>query len=151
MWLLTIFSTFLVHAMLLTGVVLLACSAFLGAIAFFRTYKFPIQLLGFALLGAGLYYEGAVAHIASQQLAVAKLETKLKAAEAESARLNTIVAAGFQKDVKTYYEKGDTIVKLIQSNAPEIDNKCVITPDVIDALNQAASIDVTTEVKKDKP
>jgi hypothetical protein len=151
MWLLTIFSTFLVHAMLMTGVILLACSMFLGAIAFFRTYKFPMQILGFILLGAGLYYEGALAHMASQEKAVAALEMKLKAAEVESLRLNGIIITQKHDYDILAQTKGDNIVKYIHDRSTVIDSKCVITPDVIDALNQAASLDTTTAPKKDKP
>lgn len=151
MWLLTIFSTFLIHAMLIAGVVLLACAMFLGAIAFFRTYKFPIQLLGFFLLGAGLYYEGALAHMAYNEKKVAALELKLKDAQIEAARLNGIIIANKNKDNADFKKKGDIIIKYVHDRSVVIDSKCVITPDVIDALNQAASLNETTEDKKDKP
>lgn len=148
MWLLTIFPTFFIHAMLLAGVVLLACSAFLGAIAFFRTYKFPMQILGFILLGSGLYYEGALAHKESQAIAVAKLEVKLKEAEVQAAQTNVKIVEKVVKDTQVITEKGDTVIKYIQLKAPTIDNKCVITPDVIAAHNLAADIDSKVEPKK---
>lgn len=110
-----------------------------------------MQLLGFALLGAGLYYEGALAHMASQEKAVAKLEIKLKAAEVESLRLNGIIITQKRDYDILVQSKGDNIIKYIHDRSTVIDSKCVITPDVIDALNQAASLDTTTAPKKDKP
>ena len=152
MWLLTIFSTFLIHAMLMAGVILLACSAFLGAIAFFRTYKFPMQLLGFILLGAGLYYEGALAHKASQAVAVANLEFKLANAQAKSAKTNTIIVEKIVKDTQVIREKGKTITEYVDREVIKYNNTCVLPKEVIKAHNMAATLntDSLTIPKGDK-
>lgn len=151
MWLLSILSPLFIHIMLISGIIFIACSVFLGTIKFIKTYQFPIQLLGVVLLCTGLYYEGALSYKEFQAKAVSKLELKLKDAEIKTASLNATIAAGIHKDTEVIYKKGDVIIKTIQSKAGTIDNRCIITPDVIDALNQAASLDESTVYKKDKP
>lgn len=73
---------------------------------------------------------------------VLELQVKLNKAEAESERLNGELQSKLNSGTTIIKERGQTIIKYLQSDAArQYDNKCVIPDDIIDAHNQAATLE----------
>jgi hypothetical protein len=130
----------MIHLMFTAGVIFLSAAAFLGAVPFFKRYKSPIQLLGFIILGFGIYYEGALAFKNAQALAVAQLQTKLKEAEAKGAVVNTQIVEKVVKDTQVIHDKGKTITQYVDREVVKHDQECKLPKEVINAHNMAATL-----------
>lgn len=142
-WILNFFPSLLVHLVLIAGILLFLASSFLGMIPFVKQYRLLGQILGFILAIIGVFYEGGLSYKEGMDKEVAELKVKLAKAETESAEKNTQLQALLDRDTTVIREKGQTIIKYLQTDGRRYDSQCVIPQDIVNAHNQAATLDVT--------
>ncbi len=139
-WLMTLFSGFLIHAILLAGILVLIAATFLKILdPILSPYKLVGQILGIVLLLVGTYYEGALGYKQSQAAQVANLEKQLHDATLKSTDKNTQIKTRIVHDTQVVHEQGDAIVQYIEKEAPRIDANCTVPADVIQKYNEAAT------------
>lgn len=141
MWIISFFPDFVAHLILSLGILLYLAASFLSVVPTLRLYKIPVQIVGGILICVGVYLEGGISYKDKIALEVSELKVKLAAAEVKAGEKNVEIVTKVVKDTKVIHTKGETIVKYIEKNSGEINKGCVIAPDVIDALNKAATLD----------
>jgi hypothetical protein len=149
-WILNFFPSLLVHLVLIAGILLFLAASFLGMIPFVKQYRLPGQILGFVLAVIGVFYEGGLSYKESMDKEVAELKVKLAKAETESAEKNTQIQSLLDKDTTVIREKGQTIIKYLQTDGRRYDSQCVIPQEIIDAHNQAATLSATPSKNPDE-
>lgn len=120
------------------GAVLILISWFIWFIPFVNQYRFPVQVLGVLVFGAGAYLIGGHGINSMWLSRVAEMEAKVKQAEAKSAQVNTVIKEKIVYKTKVVEKKTVEYVDRIKEVAVEVDAKCEIDPRVIDQLNQAS-------------
>lgn len=113
MFIFSIISEFVVHAIFAAGVIGIIAGFVLGFIPMINKYKLPIQIISLLTFALGVYLEGGLANEKEWQLKVKEVEAKVAKAEAESANLNTQLQAALSDKKTIIKEKGDTIVKYV--------------------------------------
>jgi len=141
MWIISFFPDFAAHLILSLGILLYLAASFLWMIPTLGIYKIPAQIVGGILICVGVYLEGGISYKDKIALEVSELKVKLAAAEVKSSEKNVEIVTKVVKDTKVIHTKGETIIKYIEKNSGEINKGCIISPDVIDALNKAATLD----------
>ena len=150
MWIISFFPDFVAHLILSLGILLYLAASFLSIVFLtLRIYKIPAQIVGGILICIGVYLEGGISYKDKIALEVSELKGKLAAAEVKASEKNVEIVTKIVKDTKVIHTKGETIVKYIEKNSGEINKGCVIAPDVIDALNKAATLDFTVSSSQD--
>lgn len=110
-------------------------------------YKFPAELIGVILLVAGAYFYGGHGVNAMWQARVKELEDKVKIAEAKSQEKNIEIKTVYVDKVK-YIDRVRTVVQeKIKQDAAKIDAQCVVAPEAIADLNEAAEMKPAGEKK----
>lgn len=113
MWIFTIISEYIVHAIFAAGVIGIIVGFVLGFIPLISKYKLPIQIISLLTFALGVYLEGGLANEKEWQLKVKEVEARVAKAEAESANLNTQLQSALNDKGKVIKEKGDTIIKYV--------------------------------------
>ena len=91
MWLLNLLPDFVIHLIVIVGVLGTIASFFFGFIPFVSQYKLPIKIVSILILIVGIWFEGAISNNNSWLLKVKELEVKLAKAEVQSSKVNTII------------------------------------------------------------
>lgn len=144
MWLLNFFPSLLIHLILATGIIVFLVATFFTAIPFIGKHSTAAQVVGACILGIGLYLEGGLSYKEKVEKDVLELQVKFNKAEAESERLNGELQSKLNSGTTIIKERGQTIIKYLESDAGrQYDSKCVIPDDIIDAHNQAATLEST--------
>lgn len=91
MWILNWLPDFVIHLIVIAGVLGTIASFFFGFIPFISQYKLPIQIVSILILIIGIWFEGAISNNNSWLLKVKELEVKLAKAEVQSSKVNTII------------------------------------------------------------
>lgn len=115
MWLLNWLPDFLIHLMVIVGVLGIIASWFFDFMPFVSQYKLPIQIISILVLVLGIWTEGANSNNNSWLLKVKDMEVKIAQAETQSAQVNTIL-------VETIVEK-EKIIKDRQNEFKNAINK----------------------------
>ena len=105
MWLLNWLPDFVIHLMVILGVLGVIASWFFGFVPFISQYKLPIQIISIIVLVFGIWIEGANSNNNSWLLKVKELETKLARAETQSAQVNTILVENIVEKEKIIKDK----------------------------------------------
>jgi len=134
----TSFLEFLVHAMLLIGVLGYLANIFLKNIPFISQYSIPLSIISIVLIVFGVFFEGSLLTEKVWRAKVEALEQKVAIAEAKSNETNIKIETVYVDRVKTVKEIQYVTRKNIKTNAPSIDKVCKIEPNVIDLLNTSA-------------
>ena len=134
----TSFLEFLVHAMLLIGVLGYLANIFLKNIPFFIQYSIPLSIISIVLIVFGVFFEGSLLTEKVWRAKVEALEQKVAIAEAKSNETNIKIETVYVDRVKTVKEIQYVTRKNIKANASTIDKVCKIEPNVIDLLNTSA-------------
>lgn len=113
MWILSILPEIVIHLFFAAGVVATLAGFVLGFIPLINRYKLPIQIVGILILALGIYLEGGLADSKEWKLKVAEMEAKVKAAEVESARINTVVQEKVVTKTEIVKERGRDIIKYV--------------------------------------
>ena len=105
MWLLNWLPDFIIHLMVIAGVLGIIASWFFSFVPFISQYKLPIQIISILVLVFGIWIEGANSNNNSWLLKVKELETKLAQAETQSAQVNTILVENIVEKEKIIKDK----------------------------------------------
>jgi hypothetical protein len=113
MWLLNWLPDFIIHLMVIAGILGIIASWFFGFIPFISQYKLPIQIISILVLAFGIWTEGANSNNNSWLLKVKELETKLARAETQSAQVNTILVEKIVEKEKNIKDKQNELKNAI--------------------------------------
>jgi len=117
MWLLNWVPNFVIHLMVIAGVLGIIVSWFFSFMPFVSQYKLPIQIISTLVLVLGIWIEGANSNNNAWLLKIKDMEVKVAQAETQSANVNTIL-------VETIVEK-ENIIKDKQNEIKSAINKHV--------------------------
>ena len=141
------FIQFVVHAILLTGVVGCAISFFaLKYIPFAAGYKQIAQIVSAILLVSGIYFEGGYSTEMQWRERVREMEAKVAKAESESKAANVALEKKSAEKVKVIRGKEILVKQYIDREIVKYDTKfapggiCEIPRPFIDAHNQSAEL-----------
>ena len=142
MWLLHLlpesFILFLTYCLIGAGTAGLLASWFITFIPFLNIYRKWIQIASILLLVSGIYWYGGYTVEKIWRDEVAKLEEKVREAEAKSAVVNTEIEIVYRDRVKVVKQDVVVIQEKIREVEKVIDKGCVIAPEAISILNEAA-------------
>jgi hypothetical protein len=131
---------FVTTSLLLAGIVTTTIS-FLPALALYRT---PTQVLGIALLVAGVYFRGGLSIEMEWRERVAKMEQQVAEAQAESQKVNKTVQTRVVTKTQVIRTRGQDIVKYVDREVIKYDTKfapgaqCELPREFVKAINDAA-------------
>jgi hypothetical protein len=140
MWLLSLLPGWFWHVMLGFTLVTIAATYFLRMIPFMAANAIQLRFVATILLVLTVWMEGGLANEAKWQVRVQELEAKVAAAEKAAAEANGKVETVYVDRVKVVKEIQYVTKTNIDRNATKIDQNCVIGPEAIEILNQAAGI-----------
>jgi hypothetical protein len=129
---------------LLAGILLTTVAFFIRRIPIINQYRTPAQILGIALLVAGVYWRGGYAVEQEWRERVAEVEARVAAAEAKSAEENVKIVTKVVTKTQVIRIRGETITKYIDREIVRYDEKfaqggiCEIPQEFIKAHNSAA-------------
>ena len=132
------------NTVLLAGILLTTVAFFIKRIPIINQYRIPAQVLGIALLVAGVYWRGGYAIEQEWRERVAAVEAKVAAAEAQSREVNTKIVTKVVTRTQIVKTRGADIVKYVDREIVKYDTKfapggeCEIPQEFIKALNDAA-------------
>jgi hypothetical protein len=131
---------FVTTSLLLAGIVTTTIS-FLPVLA---QYRMPTQVLGIALLVAGVYLRGGLSIEMEWRERVAEMEQKVAEAQAESQKVNETVKTRVVTKTQVIRTRGETIVKYVDREVIKYDTKfapggqCELPREFVKAINDAA-------------
>ena len=132
------------NIVLLAGIALTVTAFFIQRIPIINQYRTPAQVLGIALLVAGVYWRGGYAIEQEWRERVAEAEARVAAAEAKSAEENVKIVTKVVTKTQVIRTRGETITKYIDREIVKYDTKfapggqCEIPQEFIKAINDAA-------------
>jgi uncharacterized membrane protein len=138
MWMLSLMPDWIFHLILIAGILAVIAGKFLKSMPFVSQYNLPIQIAGVVLTVIGIWFNGSISADNRWKEKVAELEEKVRIAEVKSSETNTAIETVFVDRVKVVKEIQYRNINDIEKNASNIDANCMITPSVIDILNNSA-------------
>lgn len=139
MWILEFLPSWIFHLVLLTGVVGLFISFFVGSIPLVNKYIIPVKVGSAFLLVFGLYMEGGISNQERWEAKVSEAKLEMAKKDVASADTTTRVVTKYVTKVEVIKENGNAIIKeipkYIDANA---DGQCVI-PNGFVLLHDSAS------------
>jgi len=132
------------NIVLLAGILLTVTAFFIQRIPVINQYRLPAQVLGIALLVAGVYWRGGYAVEQEWRERVAEVEARVAAAEAQSREANTKIVTKVVTKTQVIRTRGEDIVKYVDREIVRYDEKfarggaCEIPQEFIKAHNSAA-------------
>ena len=138
MWIFTFVPSWVFHAVLFAGAFTLLAGMFFSFIPLISKYNIPVKILGYTLLAFGLFLEGGLNDNMIWQARVTEMESKVAAAEVESAKENTKIVEKVVKKTEYIKTKGKDVIQYIDREVTKYDNTCIIPTEFIKALNDAA-------------
>jgi hypothetical protein len=137
MWLLKFLPDWLVHLVLLAGVLGLVASFFLSVIPFVKQYKLPLQIVSVLVIIVAVWFEGNIHNEKVWLERVAQLEAKVKVAEQKSKEENVRIETKIVERVKVIKENVDVIRHEIEVRKELINEGCVLSDTAIEMYNRA--------------
>jgi hypothetical protein len=138
MWIINFLPDWVFHLIFFVGVVGTLVGFVLGMIPLVKQYVIPIRVISLFALCLGLFLEGGIADNQAWQIRVKELEVKVAQAEAESAKVNTVIIEKAVVKVAKQKEKTLVVKQYIDREVTKYDNQCVIPKEFIKAHNDAA-------------
>lgn len=120
------------------GIIGLVVSWFITFIPFINIYRKWIQIASILLLVSGVYWYGGYTVEKIWRDEVAKLEEKVREAEAKSAVVNKEIEVVYRDRVKIVKQDVVVVQEKIKEVEKVLDKGCVIAPEAISILNEAA-------------
>lgn len=134
MWLFNIIPNFVFHTLTVLGVI-----AFIVSTIFpFIPKKTIVQLISGFVLCFAFWGQGVMTSQQDLQQKILILETKLAKKETESVKTNIVIQKEYIDRVKTVTEVKWKVKTQIVEKEKIIDANCVVPPEVINILNEAA-------------
>jgi hypothetical protein len=141
MWLLHLlpdsFLIYVINGICIAGVVATVLGFFLGWVPFVGRWKLPLQLLGIALLVAGVYFKGGYSTEMEWRARVAEVEKKVAIAEAKAKKANTQVQTKIVTKIVKIKEKQQIVKERIQQNKEIINRECKLSDEAISIYNSS--------------
>ena len=151
MWLLHLlpdsFLIYVINAICIAGVVATVLGFFLGWVPFVGRWKLPLQLLGIALLVAGVYFKGGYSTEMEWRARVAEVEKKVAVAEAKAKKANTQVQTKIVTKIVKIHDKANVAKETIRRNKEAINKECKLSDEAISAYNFSITKTKTQEKK----
>jgi len=140
MWILKWLPFWIFYALLAIGLLGLAATYLMRFLPIpgLYVYKTPIQLCSVALIVIGTYMSGAISNEEAWLAKVRELEIKVKEAEAQSAKENTVIVEKVVTKTNVIREKGKDIIQYVDKEVVKYDSKCEIPKEAVIAVNKAA-------------
>ena len=141
MWLLHFlpdsFLIWVINGICIAGAVSTVLGFFCGWIPFVGRWKLPLQLLGIALLVAGVYFKGGYSTEMEWRARVAEVEAKVKVAEAKAAKANVVVQEKIVTKIVKIKEKAEVTKENIRRNKEKINAECKLSDEAVAAYNSS--------------
>ena len=138
MWIFNFFPDSFFHAFAIIGVLAILASMFLKRIPFVDNYYIPIRIVGFVVLGFGIFFEGAIHNNKEWIARVKEMEAKVAAAEVESKKETIKIVQKVVVKKQIVKERGEDVIKYVDREITKYDNTCPIPKEFVKALNDAA-------------
>lgn len=138
MFLLSIIPDFVIHLLVLVGVLGMIASFFFEFIPFVSQYKLPIKIISIIVLVFGVYFEGGIANDQRWQLKVSEAQQQVLKAEAQAEEANRKLVEGLLKRDQAIKYITQSNVKKLKELSSQLDQQCKVSPQVVDVLNNAA-------------
>ena len=139
MWLLHFlpdsFLIYVINSICIAGAVATVLGFFLGWVPGIRNWKLPLQLLGIALLVAGVYFKGGYSTEMEWRARVAEVEAKVKVAEAKAKEANTKVQEKIVTKIVKIQDKAVVAKESIRRNREKINAECKLSDEAISSYN----------------
>ena len=139
MWILHLlpdsFLIYVINGICVAGLVATVLGFFLGWVPFVGRWKLPLQLLGIALLVAGVYFKGGYSTEMEWRARVAEVEAKVKVAEAKAKKANSQVQTKIVTKIVKIHDKANTVKETIRRNKEKINAECKLSDEAISAYN----------------
>jgi len=139
MWLLHFlpdsFLIWVINGICIAGAVSTVLGFFCGWIPFVGRWKLPLQLLGIALLVAGVYFKGGYSTEMEWRARVAEVEAKVKVAEAKAKEANVVVQEKIVTKIVKIQAKAEAAKENIRRNREKINAECKLSDEAIAAYN----------------
>jgi hypothetical protein len=144
------FLEFIVNAVLLLGMVSCVLTFFvlnrlMSMFPMLANYRLIMQVLSVLILSAGLYFKGGYSTEMMWRERVAEIEAKLKLAEEQSKKVNTVIQEKIVNRTQVIKEKGEKQIEYIDKVVIQKEDvvnyieKCPAVPkSIIDEINKAA-------------
>jgi hypothetical protein len=132
------FLIFIIHALLVTGLIGMVIGFVGSKIPFVGTYATIIKIASILLFCIGVYWKGGYSVEADWRERVAEMEEKVKESEEKSRQTNVVIETKYRDRVKTITETRERVVEKIKEREKVINAKCELDPSVISILNEAA-------------
>ena len=132
------FLIFIIHALLVTGLIGMVIGFVGSKLPFVGAYATIIKIVSILLFCIGVYWKGGYSVEADWRQRVAELEEKVKDAEEKSRQTNVVIETKYRDRVKTITETRERVVEKIKEREKVINAKCELDPSVISILNEAA-------------
>lgn len=120
------------------GAIGLLVSWVITFVPFINIYRKWIQIASILLLVSGVYWYGGYTVEKLWRDEVAKLEEKVREAEAKSAVVNKEIEIVYRDKVKIVKQDVVVVQEKIKEVEKVLDKGCVIAPEAISILNEAA-------------
>lgn len=132
------FLEFIFYSFFFVGVALIVASWFVKFIPFINKYRWPTQVAGILIFGFGCYLLGGLGIERVWRERAEELKAKIAAAEQVSKETNTEIKTVYVDRVKVITKREVVVQEKIREVAAKIDAQCVVDPDAVKLLNQAA-------------
>jgi uncharacterized membrane protein (DUF106 family) len=146
MWILSILSETIIHAIFILGVLGTIAGFVLGFIPSIKPYKLAIQVISILLLVFGVYIEGGLADQKEWELKVAEMKARLAQAETMSSEKNVEIQEKIVEKTKVVHERGRDIIRYVDKEVVKnqevvkfIEN-CPVPKEIVELHNQAAEL-----------
>ena len=141
MWLLHLlpdsFLIYVINAICIAGAISIVLGFLCGWIPFVGRWKLPLQLLGIALLVAGVYFKGGYSTEMEWRARVAEVEKKVAIAEAKAKKANTQVQTKIVTKIVKIKEKQQVVKERIQQNKEVINRECKLSDEAVSIYNSS--------------
>ena len=146
-WLISSWIVYIVHALLIIGVVGTFFGGIVSKIPVIGNYGAIVKGIAMPLLLVAIFAEGYMYASESWIEETKKFEEKVKIAEQQSKEANEKVKTIYVDKVRIVKEQQQIVKEKIKEVEKIIDAKCEVAPEAIQILNQAAKTPVKEEKK----
>ena len=129
---------FFTYCLIGGGVLGLVISWFITFVPFINIYRKWIQIASILALVSGVYWYGGYTVEKIWRDEVAKLEEKVQESEAKSAVVNKEIEIVYRDKVKIVKQDVVVVQEKIKEVEKVLDKGCIIAPEAISILNEAA-------------
>lgn len=127
------------YAILSLGIILYVLSKLISWIPFIKSYKLPLELVGFILYGIGAFYAGGYGVERMWRDRVAAVQEKVKELENKQAEVVKVIETKVITKIKTVEVVKEVIKKEIVEKEKLINANCDVSPDAIEMFNKSVT------------